>query len=593
MTPYTSEDIKKIINAVRNKDFGNVCLQPSNLSRQPSEPVNKDFKQIYAMSDLHADYSTFYKRLIDFGIISPPLQKKEIFSTFRNKPDIYDFTKLVDFGWIPENTLLVICGDIIDGRRVTKRTIKIINKFERSINYKTDEVDDVDGSFELYLHIFLKNLKAKALARNSDVICILGNHDIMLFGDDSKFNEDYVHTTSNSFFSDKTGKNFRKLLLAPFYLSNFYFIFSLGTTNRTFKFVHASLHSGNKKQNKNIEKETILLQETFFENIKKLFLSENDEEVKKFNDYVAEAKFDEIPLLWQRDYGKLMWNDEKCDSLFNEKDTTIIVGHCQCTEHPYFLDRPCRINNSCVFSKCHEEESSGSAPRLVMVDTIMSNCFRGPNGMNESIEILKISCTNGNVFDKYETVFYDSKSKNLTFYDLNKTYDGDKFKTEKKIIEIDKLNDDHFENIISEDVELLNVDETKSIMINLILPDGTRMKASNIQEICEKYYKLEYIPDDPKNPFLDRSLTNFVKIKMDVIEPILEKNVVDLGDTKNINENEALIRPTTSNIIPGGKLKYKAAKVTKSITSRRKSKTIRKKLEAKRAYKRNPIIKYK
>ena len=54
----------------------------------------------------------------------------------------------------------MITGDLIDGKRGHRM------------------VDDPRGSYEMLLHILLFNLRIGARARNSDVLLVIGNHDL-------------------------------------------------------------------------------------------------------------------------------------------------------------------------------------------------------------------------------------------------------------------------------------------------------------------------------------------------------------------------------------------------------------------------------
>jgi hypothetical protein len=193
-----------------------------------------NYDAIYAMGDLHADYASFYKRLENFKLINAPTKSNEegnVKIDIKNPVDSKNYlpTLTSEFEWIPERTLLVITGDIIDGCRDGK------------------DIDDPYGSSELLLHMFLKNLKFKAMKKQSNVICIFGNHDMFLFFPEKKsLLTEYVHTRAINFFfvpgddviEDKNekaddwlarGLQNRTNWLAPFYKNNFYFLHGINT----------------------------------------------------------------------------------------------------------------------------------------------------------------------------------------------------------------------------------------------------------------------------------------------------------------------------------------------------------------------------
>ena len=412
--PFPIEKLRVIHAAIEKQNLNAECLQFTHLRLNHQEAVNVDlnkYQNIYAISDLHADYSTFYKRLIDFKIITSPdnLNPDQV-------KDIYEISKLTDFTWLEKNTLLVICGDIIDGKRTF---------FDENENKQIFEVTDPKGIFELYLHIFLKNLKAKALQSESDVICVLGNHDLMLF---SQYDA-YVHETAKVFF---TNSEKRRTILGPFYLNNFYFAYNLkaNNTNQTLVFAHASLH--NEKWEYLPDDVTLTNHTSFFTNLQDMFV--NKKTPTNFQDMFVNKKtptnFQELLneedyFVWNRAYKKLRQNDEKCKHFVD--NTTVIVGHCTCDNQQYFFDRPCQKNDSCIYSKCHKPDDNKSDghksddnfyPKLIMIDTMMSNCFRGPDGMNEPIEILKIwkEEVNDAPFKNFSSLFFDNST--LALYNL-------------------------------------------------------------------------------------------------------------------------------------------------------------------------------
>lgn len=442
------EEILKIISKEINKKDRNLYsyilkfmhLRIEHEDKYVNENLEK-YEKIYAISDLHADYSTFYKRLIDFGLIEAPKEnltkpEKELTNTEKVE-EIYKISKLYDFTWLKQNTILVICGDIIDGRR------KVPDKVVK-------EVYDPKGFFELYLHIFLKNLKAKALEHNSDVICVLGNHDVMMFPENQGNYNAYVHRSARDFYGSQ---EVRRNLLAPFYLNNFYFQYVLKSKNEPQKFVfaHASLHKDEDWKYLDDENKTDT-HTKFFTTMKDAFIlgrtvhdslgpHDSTYKINTFYEYNNE----EDTVVWDKRYANIdIKQDDKLKCKKFPDNTTVIVGHCTCDMHKYFFDRPCQQNDSCIYSKCSELINGNSNkyyPKLIMIDTRMSNCFRGDLGMTEPIEILEITKGESKYmpFEKFSSIYFNGKT--LEEYDLMDSR-GLETKYSKYIEKIGELTDD-------------------------------------------------------------------------------------------------------------------------------------------------------
>lgn len=116
------------------------------------------FEQIHVMSDLHADYELVFRHLIRFGIMT--CTHKSWYTDILNKNEANKVLGSVQWGLGPKN-LLVICGDIVDGKR------------------GNTQVPKCGLNVEVMLHILLRNLKILAKNDESDVILLYGNHDFM------------------------------------------------------------------------------------------------------------------------------------------------------------------------------------------------------------------------------------------------------------------------------------------------------------------------------------------------------------------------------------------------------------------------------
>jgi len=374
---------------------------------EPSQTCS-NYDTVYALGDLHADFTSFYRRLIEYEIIKDP------------DPQGTVANQIANFVWIPKRTILVITGDIIDGRRPY-----IVHGRDVGSNV----VDEV-GSSEILLHMFLKNLKYKAKAKESDVVCIIGNHDMFLFYPENKFFKSYVHEKAIHFYGSLEK---RRDWLAPFYRNNFYFLFELmhEDKNIEIQFVHGALHS---KENKSLIDDTRRLQGIWLNKTRHVgnfqeYMSPNFRDFWNF--YVFD---DNASAFWERLYINFEENDERCNDNVHKivEGPTIIVGHCLCEPYdgdpkerenddgqPYKINtRECKSNNlECIYPKCFDEKD---VPKIVMIDTAMSSCFWDKAAYDRSVEILRISHTATKettatkpYFDNYETLFYVKEKGNL------------------------------------------------------------------------------------------------------------------------------------------------------------------------------------
>jgi hypothetical protein len=80
------------------------------------------------------------------------------------KKEELDYCEDLNYEWIGENTYLIIVGDMIDGYRETKNS----NKWY--LNYP---------QLEIKLLLFINKLNEMAITKNSRIIKVLGNHEIM------------------------------------------------------------------------------------------------------------------------------------------------------------------------------------------------------------------------------------------------------------------------------------------------------------------------------------------------------------------------------------------------------------------------------
>jgi hypothetical protein len=177
------------------------------------------YTDVFATSDIHTDLKKLNHLLKGAGIVSAsaPLEVDDI------------MTQIFDGGsveWVPQNTLLILVGDLVDG--------------QRGDEYNLDRY----GNVELLLHIYLFNLRIKARAKGSEIRFTAGNHDyhtvIKAPGTPNfpppDFYYSYVHRSAQSYFVNREG---RRNCLLPFYNCCPYLFINL---ENEVVFIHGGLH---------------------------------------------------------------------------------------------------------------------------------------------------------------------------------------------------------------------------------------------------------------------------------------------------------------------------------------------------------------
>jgi hypothetical protein len=382
---FSTEEIKQIITPIDGHfNPENIKLIKSKIDEvKPKIVINHKinaikYNDVFIISDIHADLRKFYSILINSKMIESP------FNPYND--DIVNPKLISQAKWNMENTLLIIVGDLIDGRR------------------RTTDVDDPDGSFELKLHILLYNLRLQAIKMNSNIIFTLGNHDCETINDNNQLGE-FIHGTANIYFSKIDNNEMpppnRRDALKPFYELSPYIFISLntGVHQNEIVCVHAGLHTYN------IDYKDINRSE-----LEKLQLDVNVNGLDLLNNYYKKPsiyntitdKTDIIesnPFVWTRFYAEM--DEEQCNIILDKgyKDgeyKMIVVGHCPTHTNNFpNITKIMKTNDSykhcqtnideekkmagCVVTRCHEsplDGEMGSAPRIVLVDTALSSSFR-------------------------------------------------------------------------------------------------------------------------------------------------------------------------------------------------------------------------
>ncbi len=339
------------------------------------------YNNVFITSDIHADFRKFFSILKHSGIIISALD------TYKEE-DLYNPLLLVDFTWNFDNALLIITGDLVDGKR------------------DDTSVNDPRGSFELMLHIFIYNLRIKAIQKNSNVIFTLGNHDCDTINNNGNGLIHYIHESSLVFFN--SSYELRKNALIPFYRLSPYIFIILDTPAHRNEIVcvHGGLHFNEKKIDRNE-----------LENLQNAI---NRAGLDVLMDYYRLNHIDNLLYADYEDGGGVVWSRfyalslDPCTMITegerNNEYKMIVVGHCPTNnsssvgimktitnnhtnyehcEKPIetypeleltYRKKSSEHTSGCIVLRCESDELDGEngvgAPRIALVDTAMSSGFR-------------------------------------------------------------------------------------------------------------------------------------------------------------------------------------------------------------------------
>jgi hypothetical protein len=321
-----------------------------SLVQLPHSIDKTKYDTIFVTSDIHTDIYKLNALLSSAGLID---------STGAETRD----NILGNFSWLRPRTMFIIIGDLVDGSR-----------------NRISEIEDSVGDIELLLHVYLFNLRIKALKNDSDIRFTIGNHDYHSVikkdvSDMPLFYDSWVHRTSRDFFGSREN---RRSCLLPFYTCCPYFLLRVDTE---LAFVHGGLHTATKDSTANLADLTFSAQEKLdgTGNLDSL----NPQEHELFSTYRIDgpASLTGGPL-WTRFYS---FADEQtvCRNL-GDPFKMVIVGHCrtdECNQTTNGLLRTLSNNprfqtdcaaGGCVLMGC---DISG-APQVGFVDISMSSAFR-------------------------------------------------------------------------------------------------------------------------------------------------------------------------------------------------------------------------
>jgi len=339
-----------------------------------------DYPTVYVTSDIHADLRKFTQILISSDLITTPF--KADFDPYTD--DIYDPRFISETRWsAPRGTLLVIIGDLVDGKRQFGKGLGLFS-----------HVPDPRGSFEFLIFALLYNLRIQANATASEIRFTMGNHELISIVHNVKPDEyePYVHDNAINFFTnaEMPWSELRRAVIISFLeLCPYYTVVLQHGGVKEVAFVHGGLHTNNAG-----------VVQGFSDRIR-AFQSEIDTGTRDINNVSPIVQAEPHGVLWTRFYASTAAG--VCHTLSPEYKL-ILVGHCVTSNNfPRFnelkrandLYRLCdngayidvngmRQENEalhgCVLLDCPAvRDDDIGAPRLGFVDTAMSGCQHLPN----------------------------------------------------------------------------------------------------------------------------------------------------------------------------------------------------------------------
>ena len=362
------------------------------------------YPTVYITSDIHSDVRKCIQMLqgaglLDLGSLNDIYELDTIYN-----PALFD-----QIEWTGgAGTLLVIVGDLVDGKRIDKTYI-----------------NDPKGSFEFLLHALLYNLKIKALNAGSDVRFTLGNHD---FDTVIRDKEGYLYTSyvtyeAKRFFGDY---GMRRAALLPFYkVSPFYLLSIELGGQRQVACVHGGLHSiieYGYSGTTNITDYTEIIRDLQKEVSKD---AENFFPDRAMTIFPNPQGKEQPGPLWSRSYAESV-SDKHCTEINKTGYKLVVVGHCP-TNSGFSRTEAVMSGDKIAYAGC-EHSSSGpvgdgcvvldcihdSKPQLAFVDVALSYGFRSQDQIDglqlknntknpdsnrmRTVEILKLTNVNTTSF---------------------------------------------------------------------------------------------------------------------------------------------------------------------------------------------------
>ena len=354
MDTYKITDIDNFMDKpleLYNDLYNDKIKEPAfNLYKFIDIEMGKEY-ELFCISDIHADIHRFWT-----------------FLYLQNFVTSEHFTSLDDIVWNPQIThkALVICGDLIDGRRPPNENL------------------NSTANNEIVLHIIIYNLRIEAIKHKCYIFCTLGNHDFYAFHKgnpkwnfayieyiDSNSKQNYINQLEDMFsnienieYNDKLYLS-RTHLLSRFYLIGFPFFLKINTT----LFAHAGFHKSeniialfDNGENSNKQIQPLLIHRKMLEYMSDSynivsFIEFNKRDKKRLTNYSSyyENLFQLSVLFLHKDYDKKNMSNkeliEKYSNYFTNSSEDSMIFNLFLTRE---LQKNCaKVDEILETYKCH------------------------------------------------------------------------------------------------------------------------------------------------------------------------------------------------------------------------------------------------
>lgn len=384
--PESLAEIHKAVYTFLGEQSWSGCVGDDGMT------ITRDFATVFVTSDIHTDLLKFIQMLLSAGIVK--CDDFEINTT----NDVYKHVWRIE--WAADNTLLVITGDLVDGRRASG-----------------GQVTDPQGSYEMLLHILLFNLRISARQKDSDLLFTIGNHDFrsVLLPDHTKEWRTYT-SEEHLKFAPSTSDRYKKPMdrradmLAPFYLCSPYLMLRLGSALFTHGGFMQELGKGDCVYRLALHAQGEI--NAVMKRGSESCLGGVRDALRRYKEVLREK--DCVNITDARGYVRNLQEDVCKDaattSLKDMGVELVVVGHCVTHYNDFLTKEPeCKseIIDGTRDSKvgCVAEYECEDGPRIVLVDVGLSECFRGKShdkeaNANRQTEMLKMKLghkSNGHV----------------------------------------------------------------------------------------------------------------------------------------------------------------------------------------------------
>jgi hypothetical protein len=370
----------------------------SNPPGSLSFTIERDFERVYATSDIHADLPKLIQIIVSAGLVAIEEPTGDVYE------DVWRVT------WVARDTLFVVCGDLIDGRRPVR-------------GGPPRDVKDPRGSFEMLMHCMLFNLRIQAHALGSDIRFVLGNHEIVALFNyptaSGEFRSGFV-CEAHTRFADAApidaaptdALESRASLLLPFCMCSPFLLIRVGSV----LFTHGGFVATSGGIDVDIYERTVGAQRSI-----DAAVAANPHDVDAVADIISRYRFAMVNIertvvlsaAEVRGYAELsldaMCGRSQTIALSNRGIELVVVGHCVTHGQKALaaeFKAMCPVDGEeagCVVTRGCSYPSASGPKRLTvaLVDTGMASCFRADQRVDNAQRAVSILALIRQMDDEY------------------------------------------------------------------------------------------------------------------------------------------------------------------------------------------------